>query len=84
MTDPKNKKTKRLFLSKGDNNPVDDRGLYPKDSVYLDDTNIVAHVWANIPYSGYLTLLMNDYPIAKYSMIGFMFLSVLLSKDPNA
>ena len=23
-------KTKRIFLSKGDNNPVDDRGLYPK------------------------------------------------------
>ena len=33
-------KTKRIFLSKGDNNRVDDRGLYPKNSVYLDETNI--------------------------------------------
>merc|ERR1719263_2678082 len=75
-------KTKRIFLSKGDNNPVDDRGLYPKDKVYLDESNVVAHVWATIPYSGYMTLLMNDYPIAKYTMIGLMFIGVLLNKDP--
>ena len=37
---------KRLFLSKGDNNPVDDRGLYPKNKAYLDESNIVAHVYA--------------------------------------
>ena len=62
---------------------MDDRGLYPKNNVYLDDSNVVAHVWANIPYSGYLTLLMNDYPVLKYSMIGLMFVGVLVSKDPN-
>ena len=85
VQDPKDpKKMKRLFLSKGDNNPVDDRGLYPKGSVYLDDTNVVAHVYANIPYSGFITLIMNDYPIVKYTMIGLMFLNILLSKDPNA
>ena len=77
------KKMTRLFLSKGDNNPVDDRGLYPKNKPYLDETNVVAHVWANIPYSGYLTLLMNDYPIAKYTLIGLMFVGVLVSKDPG-
>ena len=40
------KKKKTLFLSKGDNNPVDDRGLYPKGKVYLDETNVVGHVYA--------------------------------------
>lgn len=48
--DPKKKdgakKKKTLFLSKGDNNPVDDRGLYPKGKVYLDETNVVGHVYA--------------------------------------
>ena len=70
-------------MSKGDNNPVDDRGLYPKGKAYLDNSNVVAHVWANIPYSGYLTLLMNDYPAAKYTLIACMFISILVSKDPN-
>lgn len=40
------KKKKTLFLSKGDNNPVDDRGLYPKGKVYLDESNVVGHVYA--------------------------------------
>ena len=37
---------KLKFLSKGDNNPVDDRGLYPKNQLYLDESNIVGHVYA--------------------------------------
>lgn len=43
--DEKQKK-KTLFLSKGDNNPVDDRGLYPKGKMYLDESNVVGHVYA--------------------------------------
>lgn len=39
-------KKKTLFLSKGDNNPVDDRGLYPKGKVYLDESNVIGHVYA--------------------------------------
>ncbi len=77
----KNGKSKTIFLSKGDNNKVDDRGLYPKNKIYLDESNIVGHVFASIPYSGFLTLLLNDYPVFKYSMIGFMFIGVLLSKE---
>ena len=74
--------SKRLFLSKGDNNEVDDRGLYPKNKFYLDEDNVQAHVMANIPYSGFITLAMNDYPMVKYCLIGLMFISVLVSKDP--
>ena len=77
----KNGKLKTIFLSKGDNNKVDDRGLYPKNKIYLDESNIVGHVFASIPYSGFLTLLLNDYPVFKYSMIGIMFVGVLLSKE---
>ena len=38
--------TKTIFLTKGDNNNVDDRGLYPKGMPYLDQTNVVGHVYA--------------------------------------
>ena len=73
----------RKFLSKGDNNPVDDRGLYPRGTMYLDESYVVGHVFATIPYSGFITLLLNDYPIFKYTVIGLMFVSVLISKDPS-
>ena len=79
----KDGKRTTLFLSKGDNNPVDDRGLYPKGKMYLDESNIVGHVFATIPYSGYFTLLLNDYPMVKYALLACMFISVLVTKDPN-
>ena len=78
---PRSKKVKTMFLTKGDNNPVDDRGLYPKNTAYLDEDNVVGHVYANIPYSGFVTLLLNDYPYVKYTLIGFMLLTSLVSKD---
>ena len=68
-------------MTKGDNNPVDDRGLYPKGVAYLDENAVVGHVLANIPYSGFLTLLVNDYPYVKYTLVGFMLLTSLVSKD---
>ena len=71
------------FLSKGDNNPVDDRGVYPRGSAYLEDSTVVGHVWATIPYSGFFTLVLNDYPPVKYTLLGLMFISVLITKDPS-
>ena len=85
-TDKKTKKerpTTLQILTKGDNNNVDDRGLYPKGKGYIDESMVVGHVYATIPYSGYLTLLMNDNPMIKYALIGFMFISMLISKDPS-
>ena len=79
----KDGKKSTLFLSKGDNNPVDDRGLYPKGKMYLDESNIVGHVFATIPYSGFFTLVLNDYPAVKYTLLACMFISVLVTKDPN-
>ena len=36
-----------------------------------------------IPYAGYVTILLNDYPALKMAVLGAMLLSVLVSKDPN-
>ena len=78
------KKGARKYLTKGDNNPVDDRGLYPKGVHYLTDSMVVGKVAGIVPYAGYLTILLNDYPAFKYAVLGIMLISVLLQKDPNA
>ena len=84
VRDTKDKtKLNTMYLTKGDNNPVDDRGLYPRNRMYLGEKEYVGHVLGSIPYSGFLTLLMTDYPYLKYSLIFCMFLSVLVSKDPS-
>lgn len=35
-----------------------------------------------LPYVGYITILLNDYPSLKFVMIGLMSLFVLTAKDP--
>lgn len=39
-----NSKGEKKYLTKGDNNPVDDRGLYPRGQMYLDEPQIVGKV----------------------------------------
>lgn len=36
-----------------------------------------------LPHAGIATIIMNDYPIAKYALIGMLGLFVLTSKDPS-
>ena len=81
--DKKTGKTQTMFLSKGDNNPVDDRGIYPKGQNYLPEDYVVGHVFTHFPYSGFFTLVLNDYPPVKYTLLGLMFISVLVTKDPS-
>ena len=45
---------------------------------------VVGKVYGIIPYAGYLTIMLNDYPVFKYCVLGVMLISVLLQKDPNA
>ena len=71
-------------MTKGDNNPVDDRGLYKHKMLYLNDKQVVGKVLGIMPYAGYLTILLNDYPMLKFVVLGGMLISVLLQKDPNA
>ena len=80
----KNSEGSLRYLTKGDNNPVDDRGLYPRGQNYLLEKQIVGKVSGIVPYGGYLTILLNDYPMFKYAMLGTMLISVLVQKDPNA
>lgn len=36
-----------------------------------------------MPYVGYLTIVINDYPLLKFMIIGGMILSVMLTKDSD-
>lgn len=71
------------LLSKGDNNPVNDRGLYPHGVIWLKRKHIIGIIRGYCPYVGYLTIVINENPVLKYSLLGFMLLSVMMSKDPE-
>ena len=72
-----------MALTKGDNNPVNDRGLYPKGQLWLTRENILGRIRMFCPYIGIATILLNDYPMAKWGILIIMGIFVLTSKDPN-
>uniref|UniRef100_A0A8C6UZ22 Signal peptidase complex catalytic subunit SEC11 n=1 Tax=Neogobius melanostomus TaxID=47308 RepID=A0A8C6UZ22_9GOBI len=70
------------FLTKGDNNAVDDRGLYKQAS-----TGWRKKMWLGepegkfVPYIGIVTILMNDYPKFKYAVLFMLGLFVLVHRE---
>jgi signal peptidase len=69
------------FLTKGDNNNVDDRGLYAPGQSWIQRRHIMGRVLAHVPYVGMVTILMNDYPQLKYALLGILGLVVLVSRE---
>lgn len=73
---------KQLLLTKGDNNPVDDLGLYNYNQNYLDkEKDIVGTVKGYFPIVGYVTILLTENQYFKYGLLGLMGISSLLSKE---
>merc|ERR1712080_742873 len=60
------------FLTKGDNNNVNDRGLYAPGQYWLERKDVIGRVRGYLPYLGIITLIMNDYPLFKYIMLGLL------------
>jgi signal peptidase len=69
------------LLTKGDANPVNDRGLYTTGQLWLSRDELIGKVRAYCPYVGYLTIVLNENPPLKYTVLGAMLLSVMLAKD---
>ncbi|KAK9807624.1 hypothetical protein WJX72_004588 [[Myrmecia] bisecta] len=69
------------ILTKGDNNWGDDRSLYNKGQMWLHHEHIMGRVVGYLPYVGQVTIIMNDYPMVKYALIGILGLFVLTSKE---
>ncbi|VDN13304.1 unnamed protein product [Dibothriocephalus latus] len=53
------------FLTKGDNNAVDDRGLYASGQDWLERKHVMGRAKGFLPYIGMVTIIMNDYPKFK-------------------
>ncbi|KAJ3198645.1 hypothetical protein HDU82_001160, partial [Entophlyctis luteolus] len=69
------------LLTKGDNNPVDDRGLYNRNQLWVTQKEVVGRVTAYMPYIGMVTILLNDYPQLKAVLLGVLGLFVLITKE---
>uniref|UniRef100_A0AAQ5X5N0 Signal peptidase complex catalytic subunit SEC11 n=1 Tax=Amphiprion ocellaris TaxID=80972 RepID=A0AAQ5X5N0_AMPOC len=69
------------FLTKGDNNAVDDRGLYKRDQHWLEKKDVVGRARGFVPYIGIVTILMNDYPKFKYAVLFMLGLFVLVHRE---
>ena len=60
---------------------MDDRGLYAASQSYITKENIIGRAKGYLPYIGMVTIIMNDYPIVKYILVGLMGLFVLTTKE---
>lgn len=69
------------LLTKGDNNSVDDRGLYKPGQLWLKRKDILGRARGSLPYVGMVTIILNDYPMVKYILVGVMGLFVLTNKE---
>ncbi|KAI6182528.1 Signal peptidase complex catalytic subunit SEC11 [Aphelenchoides bicaudatus] len=69
------------FLTKGDNNRIDDRGLYADGQNYVHRSEIIGRARGLIPYIGMVTILLNDYPQLKYVVIGALAILVLIHRE---
>eukprot|EP00276_Gloeochaete_wittrockiana_P004865 CAMPEP_0184644604 /NCGR_PEP_ID=MMETSP0308-20130426/1304_1 /TAXON_ID=38269 /ORGANISM="Gloeochaete witrockiana, Strain SAG 46.84" /LENGTH=166 /DNA_ID=CAMNT_0027073235 /DNA_START=101 /DNA_END=601 /DNA_ORIENTATION=+ len=69
------------MLTKGDNNDLDDIGLYAPGQKWLNKDHIVGRAVAYVPYVGMLTILMNEHAALKIALIGLLGILVLTSKE---
>ncbi|KAG1740512.1 uncharacterized protein EDB91DRAFT_1082053 [Suillus paluster] len=70
----------QLMLTKGDNNHVDDIDLY-QGLEWLDRRHIIGKVRGFLPYIGYVTIAMNDFPQLKYGLLGGLGLLAVLQRE---
>ncbi|XP_048251701.1 signal peptidase complex catalytic subunit SEC11C-like [Haliotis rufescens] len=64
------------ILTKGDNNLVDDRGLYPPGKFWLGRGDIVGLVKGYVPHLGITAIILQDYPKVKYGLLVWVGVSV--------
>ena len=69
------------FLTKGDNNSVDDRGLYAPGQFWLTRKDVVGRARGFLPYVGIVTIIMNEYPKFKYAVLACLGLYVLIHRE---
>jgi len=71
---------RQSLLTKGDNNHLDDIELY-QGMKWLERKHIVGKVVGFLPYIGYVTIAMNDFPQLKYAILGCLGLLALFQRE---
>ncbi|XP_046982690.1 signal peptidase complex catalytic subunit SEC11A [Schistocerca americana] len=69
------------FLTKGDNNNVNDRGLYARGQMWLTKKDVVGRARGFLPYVGMVTIYMNEYPKFKIAVLACLGLYVLVHRE---
>ncbi|KAH0471255.1 MAG: uncharacterized protein KVP18_000708 [Porospora cf. gigantea A] len=69
------------YLTKGDNNNVDDRALYHPGQHWIDYDSINGKTFMSAPQAGMVTIWINEYPIFKAIMMVFIVMGLYWSKD---
>ncbi|KEQ92978.1 hypothetical protein AUEXF2481DRAFT_100186 [Aureobasidium subglaciale EXF-2481] len=70
------------LLTKGDNNAADDTELYARGQDFLTrKTDVVGSVVGYVPFVGYVTILLAEYPWLKTVMLAFMGLTVVFQRE---
>ncbi len=80
------KNGKQEILTKGDNNPFEDRGLYNEDygpmtKMWLTEDEVLGRAFGFLPNVGMLTIYLQEYPAFKFGLIGILGLFVLVAKE---
>jgi signal peptidase len=70
------------ILTKGDNNAADDTELYARGQDFLNrKEDVIGSVVGFVPFIGYVTILLSEYPWLKQAMLGLMGLMVVLQRE---
>ncbi|XP_067652970.1 signal peptidase complex catalytic subunit SEC11C-like [Haliotis asinina] len=64
------------MLTKGDNNLVDDRGLYPPGKFWLERADVIGVVKGYVPYVGIAAIILQEHPKVKYVLLAWVGVSL--------
>lgn len=82
IANSRHRKTPLKLLTKGDNNLADDTELYASGQSYINrKEDVVGSVVGFVPFVGYVTILLSEYPWLKQAMLGLMGLMVVLQRE---
>ena len=69
-----------MLLTKGDNNEVNDRGIYGTETTWLSKKHIMGRVRGSVPYLGVVTIVLTENTYVKFAVLGIAILLILTSK----
>ena len=70
-----------FVLTKGDNNPGDDRILYNPGQNFVAPEDIIGRANSYVPYIGWMTVWLMENQIARYTTLGLVGFSVFTSHE---